>query len=571
MKNLRYQLPWLILCLGGLCSGWTAWVVRHDVESDAYAEFQMHATEFQASIRRRLLSYENILFGAAGLYIASDTVTARQFEAYADSLDLENRAKSILSLNYAEYFLADDKNRFELESGLRTQADGPASRDFLLTLAPGSREHLVIVHVFPTGSHMIGFDLMSTAHRLLETPHFSRLSSRFYQPNAVTSSGIPIRAPGTSKAALGLRLGIFKPDSRRQAVLKGSVGILFSVEEFFSKGLPQPVGEHIAYRISNIGRSNGTTYSPSIPVFSHNADNFDSVNDSSQAYSASFVQPFGGALLRIELREEKTHLIHERDRLLPFVVFVIGCLLSVMASILLHKIFQRKQILEREVQLRTRELTEEINRAQRLEREVVTIAEQERRRIGYELHDEIGQRLTGMSLGLRALSEQLKLVSSEVAAHVAALEHDTSEAITNVRQLAHGLTPVPVGDSGLRDALEELVARLSSHAICCTFDFDDPVGVSDENVATHLYRIAQEALNNAIKHSRATLVEVRLDYEAEKIMLLIKDNGIGLPKDGPEHGGGAGMRIMRHRASVIGFSFKANSDSGGTTIEVREC
>lgn len=571
MKNVRFPLHWLILALGIIGSGWAAWGIHQQVEDDARAAFQIHATEFQASIRRRLLGYENILFGAAGLYNASGVVSAKEFATYAASLDLPNRFPSVLSLNYAEYFQASDKRRFEAERRRRALADRRAGSDSPLLLALESGEHMVVEHAFPPGSHRNGFDLMNTSHRVLQTAHFSRLSSDFYQPGTITSSGIPVRAPGTETAALGLRLGIFEQDFQREAVLKGSVGVLFSVESFFNKALPHGVGGHMAYRISNVGRADGAAYSPPLPVYSYNADDFDRAADSAQAYSASFIQPFGGATLDIEVRESKAHLINERDRLLPLFVFVMGGMLSMVTAALLQRIFQRRQLLEGEVQLRTRELMEEVDRTQRLEREVVTIAEDERRRIGYELHDEIGQRLTGMSLGFRALSERLKPVSPELAVHVAALERDASEAITNVRQLAHGLTPVPVRESGLRDALEELVTRFSSYAMRCTFDFDDPVNVKDENVATHLYRIAQEALNNAAKHSRATWVEVRLDYDDEKVVLLISDNGIGLRQDRPAHDGGAGMRIMRHRASVIDFSFKAESGAGGTTIEVREC
>jgi signal transduction histidine kinase len=230
------------------------------------------------------------------------------------------------------------------------------------------------------------------------------------------------------------------------------------------------------------------------------------------------------------------------------------------------------------ITLQTANLVREIDRARQLERELAGAVEEERRRIGHELHDDLGQRLTGMSLSFKVLSETLHSVSSDLSAQAQALEKHASEAISSVRGLAHGLMPVPAGPGGLRLALEQLAASVSSlHGMRCMFDFDDPVEIDDPDVATNLYRIAQEAVNNAVRHAHATEATIRLDDEDGKVTLTVADNGIGFQhdqRDGtqPVQVAGAGLRIMSHRASVINYALTVETFYGrGTAIKVQQC
>jgi signal transduction histidine kinase len=183
-----------------------------------------------------------------------------------------------------------------------------------------------------------------------------------------------------------------------------------------------------------------------------------------------------------------------------------------------------------------------------------------------------------MSLSFKALSETLHSVSADLSAQAEALERTTSEAIISVRGLAHGLMPVPAGRGGLGAALEQLAAGVSStHKMRCVFDFNDPVDIENDIIATNLYRIAQEAVNNAVRHSRATVVKIRLDDEHGKVTLSVRDNGIGFPSDCRTETravqvAGSGLRIMAYRASVINYTLTVDSTFGdGTTIRVQEC
>jgi signal transduction histidine kinase len=361
----------------------------------------------------------------------------------------------------------------------------------------------------------------------------------------------------------------------------GTAGIGFNVEEFFSEALPPTLANQISYQVKSIGRSDGTKYVRPVSIFeSRLADQPSSPVrfGPAQFLTTSFTLPFGGALLQVEVGEAKSNLVGERDQVLPFFVLVGGLLFFGMASALSRKTLELNRALIRTINLQTSDLTWQINRAKQLEQELTHVAEDERQRIGHELHDDLGQRLTGLSLSFKELSETLQSVSSDLSERAEALERNASDAIASVRGLAHGLMPVPAGRGGLREALEQLAASVSSlHVMRCIFDFDDPVDVDNTHVATNLYRIAQEAVNNAMRHSRASVVKIRLDEDDGKVTLTVSDNGIGFQhdSDADTHAvqvAGAGLRIMAHRASVINFRFTVDSSiDGGTTIKAQQC
>lgn len=229
--------------------------------------------------------------------------------------------------------------------------------------------------------------------------------------------------------------------------------------------------------------------------------------------------------------------------------------------------------LEDAVAARTVELRREIERAMALEREVAQATENEQRRIGQELHDDLGQRLTSIGLSTQALGDSLAQAQPELAGQAQALERATSEAIAKVREIAHGMMPVGQGPGGLHEALGHLTAAMSAQSrLCCIFDYDYPVDIQDETVAANLYRIAQESLSNAVRHSRATSIVVRLDESDGNVTLSIRDNGIGpaRARDG-RHKPGAGLRIMGYRASVIGYRLSVSrAEGGGTLVEVTQ-
>jgi signal transduction histidine kinase len=222
--------------------------------------------------------------------------------------------------------------------------------------------------------------------------------------------------------------------------------------------------------------------------------------------------------------------------------------------------------LEGQVRQRTRALTEEIAERERLERELLEISEREQRRIGQDLHDSLCQHLTGATLAGQVLEEKLAALHLPLAADAGKMVELVEEGIDLSRNLAKGLYPVEMAADGLMLALEEYAAAASElFKVACRFECDSPVLIHEPATAGHLYRIAQEAVGNAIKHGKARNILIRLDASEEGTVLSIKDDGIGLPEPLPENRG-MGLRIMAHRAGMIGGMFKARRDETGGTL-----
>lgn len=229
--------------------------------------------------------------------------------------------------------------------------------------------------------------------------------------------------------------------------------------------------------------------------------------------------------------------------------------------------------LETEVQARTAQLTLEIARQRELEREVSVTAEAERRRVGRELHDDLGQRLTGMSLVSEAIHKELAEENPALARHAEAIQIAASEAIAQVRRLAHGLMPVGLDAGDLSSALRELARSTSLGGVVCDFECEqEGAALRDPDVATNLYRIAQEAVTNAVRHGRATRVKIHLGVVDGRSQLSVEDNGSGF--DVEEVGAvaqGAGLGSIQFRASVIDFNLAISSSPGiGSAVTVTE-
>jgi len=223
--------------------------------------------------------------------------------------------------------------------------------------------------------------------------------------------------------------------------------------------------------------------------------------------------------------------------------------------------------LEAQVQERTAALIEQMAERERLERELLEVSEREQRRIGYDLHDGLGQHLTGAALAGRVLEEKLSARNLPEAADAGKVVELVEDGITLSRKLAKGLHPIEMEAVGLMAALEELAATTAElFNVHCRFECDSPVLINDVAVSGHLYRIAQEAISNAIKHGKAKNIVISLEAIEDGTVLQIKDDGIGLPEMRPKSAG-MGLRIMAHRASIIGAKFQAQrDDSSGTVV-----
>ena len=203
----------------------------------------------------------------------------------------------------------------------------------------------------------------------------------------------------------------------------------------------------------------------------------------------------------------------------------------------------------------------------RLESEIVAISEKERQSIGADLHDNLGQQLTAIELLCTGLKEDIVELRPDLRKRLDQMGRMLREAITQTRILSRGLVPVREDPDALRTALAELAERInSSDHIRCRLDCPTAVSIPEPAVAGHLYRIAQEAVNNAVKHGKPTKIVIRFRETPDGPWLQIADNGAGMPK-ADHRSQGVGLRMMQHRAGVIGANLSiASRRSNGVTV-----
>lgn len=201
----------------------------------------------------------------------------------------------------------------------------------------------------------------------------------------------------------------------------------------------------------------------------------------------------------------------------------------------------------------------------RLENQILRISEGEQRRIGRDLHEGLGQHLTGVELMLEALQKSLERESEENAARAAAISRHVRDAIRQTKCLARGLSPVETEPNGLMSALQELARSVREiFHLPCAFRVREPVLISDPLAATHLFRIAQEAVANAVKHDEIRTLTIEIDRQDGEARLSIADDGRGLRA---EKNRGDGLRLMSCRAAVIGGRIEVQSNpTKGTKV-----
>jgi PAS domain S-box-containing protein len=203
-----------------------------------------------------------------------------------------------------------------------------------------------------------------------------------------------------------------------------------------------------------------------------------------------------------------------------------------------------------------------------LQKKISEIREMEQQRIGQDLHDGLGQHLTGLACLAKGLEQKLTARSTPEVADARLITGLINEAIAQTRNLARGLYPVEVQANGLMWALEELATRTARiFDISCVFECNEPVLIDVNAVAIHLYHIAQGAVDNAVKHGKAAHIVIRLCAEDGKITLLVKDDGIGFPVNfWTEPNSGMGVHIMKYRAEMIGGSLVIRRGAEGGTV-----
>lgn len=220
-----------------------------------------------------------------------------------------------------------------------------------------------------------------------------------------------------------------------------------------------------------------------------------------------------------------------------------------------------------------RRIEEELRRNREeilLHQEFVKASEREQRHLGENLHDGLGQSLTGIAYLSKALAEKLEEKNAPESRDALNIVRRVNETIVETRRLARGLAPLEIAKKGILPALEDLALHIKADSgIDCDLDCDREVSVGDAAVSTHLYRIAQEAAANAMKHGHARHVAIRLFRDGNENVLTVLDDGRGISAEA-KNDRGMGLQIMRCRAGAIGGRFEVGTrDERGTVVTVR--
>jgi signal transduction histidine kinase len=238
----------------------------------------------------------------------------------------------------------------------------------------------------------------------------------------------------------------------------------------------------------------------------------------------------------------------------------------VIFTLLFSKLRTLLYELDRRVRDRTEALQREIAERERLDQEIAEVADRERRRLGQNLHDSLGQHLTGTALAAQVLREKLAARSGAEVADADKVVRYIEDGIEITRNLARGFFSPELDADGLSVALQGLAANITERfGVPCNFVGDDAVHVRDSTTATQLYHIAQEAVLNAVKHANASKIDIRLSDGHGKLALTVTDNGIGFPDKLP-HPPGLGLRLMAHGAALIGGKFSVDRNQTRGTL-----
>ncbi|PYL31370.1 MAG: hypothetical protein DMF39_03105, partial [Verrucomicrobia bacterium] len=233
---------------------------------------------------------------------------------------------------------------------------------------------------------------------------------------------------------------------------------------------------------------------------------------------------------------------------------------------LLSKLRTLVRELDRRVHERTAALEREMAERRRLDQEIAQVADRERRRLGQDLHDRLGQHLTGTALAAQVLKEKLASRSAPEVGEAEKLVHYVEEGIDLTRSLARGFFSPELDAEGLTVALQNLAENVSERfRIRCVINGDQSILIHDRTIANQLYRIAQEAVTNAVKHGAARQVDIRLAKDGPDLCLTIIDDGIGFP-DTPPKSEGLGLRLMQHGAAMTGATFDVRRNGKRGTI-----
>ncbi|HMP74345.1 MAG TPA: histidine kinase [Kiritimatiellia bacterium] len=544
---------------GGAGAAW--WVYegfRGAEEMRVRTEFEGVAGRHLASVEREVALFVDVLASLGPLYELSDRISAEDFQEFAEK-GLVFPRKVIGGFGFAQWVPEEVRRLLEApedaSAGLVFLDFDPGSWSF----RPARQRTAYFPLMFQDPPDSLGLPLGVdlSGHPWLASGLARALASR--SPAVVGEPTLPVGGGAAPRVAGGMyvlvprvevagpvmgasiTVGLLRPEEiLRRAILGGDEGLRFGLdaagEEKEEQGL---VWEGAGWRfVSMVGVGDGS--------------------------------------LRFWCEAPKGW-VEGRGGRRPVWIFAAGLMMTGLATVLTGVMLRREQVVKELVVERTqeleashRQLEEAMGLRMRLEQEMLDISSREQQRVGRDLHDSVGQKLSGAVYMSRALLRLLPEEEGEAGGTAKRIHETLKESVAQVRRMAHGLSPVALSPEGLSDGLRRL-GKESAEAFGVVVDGSDVEAVSprDEAAAVHLFQVAQEAIHNAVRHGGAKRIVLSLDEEGGWGRLRVKDDGRGL-QSGASQSGGMGLRIMRYRAEMLGGEFGVRSESGkGTEVEVR--
>ena len=575
--------------LGGLLSSTVGLLfyaaTLNSIEHDSRGRFQHLAHTAQHNLGARIKSYADLLRGTASLFSATDGVSRDQFHRYVTNLALERHFPAILNINYSHFLTEEQRPAFEAALA----RDYPPGRDgyprFAITPEGRRDSYSVLLYIEPIASapEKFGVDIAIR-------PAIAEVLANSRDSGLLSNSGRPVpldRRPGVK--GMAMRIPIYRNGmptaslAQRRSAYQGSVGVGFDMAALVRGVLDEMPVRKVRVTLFDTGDNPD----PAAVIAVEQPVLFDSAppdvaapwwraRESDDYLSTVLPINYNGRIWQAHFGAKKSELYTRFDAYAPWLAMLAGF----VSTMLLYALFQTLSTSRRRAIQMAKSMTQELRDSQiklqishqklrRLAAHADQIKEEERTRIAREIHDDLGQNLLVLRIDADMLASRTQHRHPRLNTRARATLGQIDTTIKSVRHIINDLRPT-VLDLGVNAAVEWQIAdfRRRTGIACELIESHAEIKLSD-HCATAFFRILQESLSNISQHARASLVQVELQKDEDRLSMTVRDNGVGLRADGGNKAGSFGLVGIEERIKILGGQFSIQSSPGaGMTVYV---
>ncbi|MDC8757381.1 CHASE domain-containing protein [Janthinobacterium fluminis] len=573
---------WWIGVLLSSCVGLLFYLTASkSIEADSNQRFKNLAHTAQYSIGARIKSYADLLRGTASLFQVSENITRLQFRHYVDGLSLEEHYPAIETINFAKFVTEEERPAFEAKVH-RDEAIYDGYPPFVLKPTGKRPNYSVLTYMEPIANapEIFGVDVAAQPFR-------ARALEESRDSGEVSNSGHLIVVPGRpAMKALAMRLPIYRAGmptgnvAERRAAYIGSIGVGFNLQS-----LVQGVLSELPVRSVHVALyDGGTAAQPKLR--GAGALVFDSQTalppalqwtpSARSTLSTTVPINYNGRLWQAHFSVRKNDLYTRFDIYFPWLAMLAGSIGAMLIYALFHTLSSSRMRAIQMAKAMTQELRDSQAKLQishqklrRLAAHADHIKEEERKRIAREIHDDLGQNLLVLRIDADMLASRTERRHPRLNARARSTLSQIDATIKSVRHIINDLRPT-VLDLGLNAAVEWQIAEFRRRTgIVCELNENQTDIRLNDHCATAFFRILQESLSNISQHAKASLVQVELKKDGDILSMTVKDNGIGVLKEGRNKVGSFGLVGIEERIKILGGKFSIKSSYGaGMTVMV---